>query len=68
MEVSKEKNYIARNCKRNKFARIVAAVCPKAGEAKKIEHSLNCRPDPGHRCPSDLKKTPRPHIGIAVQI
>lgn len=36
MEVCKEKNYIARNCKRNKFARIVAAVCPKAGEAKKI--------------------------------
>ena len=33
-----------------------------------LEHSLNCRPDPGHRCPSDLKKTPHPHIGIAVQI
>ena len=40
MEVSKEKNYIARNCKRNKFARIVSAVCPKAGDAKKIDQNM----------------------------
>lgn len=40
MEVSKEKNYIARNCRRNKFARIVAAVCPKAADAKKIEQNM----------------------------
>ena len=40
MEVSKEKNYIARNCRRNKFARIVAAICPEAGDAKKIEQNM----------------------------
>ena len=40
MEVGKEKNYIARNCKRNKFARIVSAVCPAAGDAKKIDQNM----------------------------
>ena len=40
MEVGKEKNYIARNCKRNKFARIVSAVCPAAGNAKKIDQNM----------------------------
>lgn len=40
MAVSKEKNYIARNCKRNKFARNVSAVCPKAGDAKKIDQNM----------------------------
>ena len=40
MEVSKEKNYIARNCRRNKFARIVAAICPEAGDAKKIDQNM----------------------------
>lgn len=40
LEVSKEKNYIARNCKRNKFARIVSAVCPMAGDAKKIDQNM----------------------------
>lgn len=48
MEVGKEKNYIARNCKRNKFARIVSAVCPAAGEAKKIDQNMQnyCEIDP----------------------
>ena len=40
LEVSKEKNYIARNCRRNKFARIVSAVCPAAGDAKKIDQNM----------------------------
>lgn len=40
LEVSKEKNYIARNCKRNKFARIISIVCPKAGDAKKIDQNM----------------------------
>ena len=40
MAVSKENNYISRNCKRNKFARIVSAVCPKAGDAKKIDQNM----------------------------
>ena len=40
LEVSKEKNYIARNCRRNKFARIVSAVCPAAGDAKKRDQNM----------------------------
>ena len=48
LEVSKEKNSIARNCRRNKFARIVSAVCPAAGDAKKIDQNMQkyCEIDP----------------------
>ena len=38
--MSKDKNYIARSCKRNKFARIVSAVCPAAGDARKIDQNM----------------------------
>ena len=40
MAVSKEKNYISRNCRRNRFARIISAICPDAGEAKKIDQNM----------------------------
>ena len=32
--------YISKRCSRNKFARIVEIVCPKAGDATKINHNM----------------------------
>lgn len=39
-DVSIEKGYISRRCRRNRFARIISAICPNAGEARKIDQNM----------------------------
>ena len=39
-DISIEKGYISRRCRRNRFARIISAICPNAGEARKIDQNM----------------------------
>ena len=39
-DISIEKGYISRRCRRNRFARIISAICPDAGEARKIDQNM----------------------------
>lgn len=39
-EISVQNGYISKRCSRSKFARIVEIVCPKAGDATRINHSM----------------------------
>lgn len=36
LDIAIERGYIARNCKVNRFAELLAAICPEAGDAKQI--------------------------------
>ena len=39
-EISGQNGYITKKCSKLKFARIVVIVCPKAGDAKRINYSM----------------------------
>ena len=40
MMVSKEQGYISNRCKTKRFAQLIAAICPEAGSASKIDQNM----------------------------